>query len=182
MAVEQTKELKWYVWVIIILIAIIAILLFVGSFGNVDVTSSHEKPTIPRPTKEEIQKKHEKLLEALIQKREKIYNTRKRIYKIVFFSIRLIAIAIWIGVNMLLYFKIGIQDIGTIIDYNNGFIIILIAIVFLFWGVLGSLQEWIKIFEKRLELWIFKKYIKLPELIENNKSDLAEIKMIQAKH
>jgi len=100
----------------------------------------------------------------------------------VFFSIRLIAIAIWIGVNMLLYFKIGIQDIGTIIDYNNGFIIILIAIVFLFWGVLGSLQEWIKIFEKRLELWIFKKYIKLPELIENNKSDLAEIKMIQAKH
>lgn len=177
---QELNKVKWYVWVIIILVAIIAILLYVGSFGKLDVTSGHEKTKKPRPTNEEIQKKHEILLETLIQKREKIYKTRKRVYKIVYFCIRLLAISAWVGLNLLLYFKFQIQDIGTIIDYNNGFIIILIAFVFLFWGVLGSLQEWIKIFEKRLELWIFKKYIKLPDVIENNKSELAEIKRIQA--
>lgn len=43
-SVNQNNKLEWYWWVIIILIAIIAILLFVGSFGAIDVTTVKEKP------------------------------------------------------------------------------------------------------------------------------------------
>ena len=64
----------------------------------------------------------------------------------------------------------------TQIDYNNAFIIAIVAMVFLFWGVLSSLQDWIRSFEKRLELWIFQKYLNLPEIIEDNKSSLAELR------
>ncbi|HYW96373.1 MAG TPA: hypothetical protein VE870_12345 [Bacteroidales bacterium] len=173
---EQAQNVKWYIWVIIILVAIIAILLYVGTFGNVDITSENkgqEKSLKPKPTNCEIKSKHEKLLNELIQKREKIYVARRRIYKIVYFSIRLIAVSIWVFGNLLLYFEFGIHDIGTIIDYNNGLIILLVAVVFLLWGILGSVKEWIKMFEKRLELWIFKKFIKLPELIEKNRLELV---------
>jgi hypothetical protein len=181
MAKTKNNELEWYWWVIIILIAIIAILLFVGTFGTVDITSDKEKPARPKPTKQEIFAKHEELLKTLIQKREQIFRTRKRIYNIVYFSIRLLLIGFWTGGNLMLYYVFDINNIGTIIDYNNAFIILMVALVFLFWGKLSTLKDWVILFEKRLELWIFQKYIRLPELIENNKTALAEIKESQVK-
>lgn len=90
MAKTKNNELEWYWWVIIILIAIIAILLFVGSFGTVDITSGSDKPARPKPTKQEIFVKHEELLKTLIQKREQIFRTRKRIYNIVYWKSKLI--------------------------------------------------------------------------------------------
>ena len=84
-------------------------------------------------------------------------------------------ISLWVAGNLVLYFKFGIDELGHIIDFNNAFIIIIVAFVFLFWGILSSLKDWIRMFEKRLELWIFQKYINLPELIEKNKTQLAEV-------
>jgi hypothetical protein len=174
-SVNQSNKLEWYWWVIIILIAIIAILLFVGSFGTIDVTSVKEKPKEKRSTKEEIIEKHKVLLQSLIQKRENVYRTRKAIYNIVYFIIRLLFVGVWVTGNLLLYFKFGVHDLGAIMNYNNALIIIFIAFVFLFWGKLSTLNDWIKFFEVKLELWIFQKYIHLPEIIENNKATLSRI-------
>lgn len=174
-SVSQNNKLEWYWWVIIILIAIIAILLFVGSFGAIDVTTVKEKPKEKRSTKEEISEKHKKLLETLIQKRERVFRIRKRIYDIVYFSIRFLFVSAWLTGNLLLYYKVGVHDLGAIMNYNNALIIIFIAFVFLFWGKLSTLNDWIKLFEIRLELWIFQKYINLPEIIENNKTTLSRI-------
>lgn len=173
--VNQSNKLEWYWWVIIILIAIIAILLFVGSFGTIDVTSVKEKPKEKRSTKEEIIEKHKVLLQSLIQRRENVYRTRKAIYNIVYFIIRLLFVGLWVSGNLLLYFKFGIHDLGAIMNYNNALIIVFIAFVFLFWGKLSSMNDWIKFFEIKLELWIFQKYIHLPEIIENNKIALIKI-------
>ena len=175
MSNSQNNKLEWYWWVIIILIAIIAILLFVGTFGAIDVTTEKEKPKEKRTTREEILIKHKKLLETLIQKRERIYSTRKRIYDIVYFIVRFLFVSAWVTGNLVLYFKFGVHDLGTILNYNNALIIVLIAFVFLVWGKLSALNDWIKVFEKRLELWIFHKYVKLPELIESNKIALKSI-------
>jgi hypothetical protein len=173
--VNQSNKLEWYWWVIIILIAIIAILLFVGSFGTIDVTSVKEKPKEKRSTKEEIIEKHKVLLQSLIQRRKNVYRTRKAIYNIVYFIIRLLFVGVWVTGNLLLYYKFGIKDLGAIMNYNNALIIIFIAFVFLFWGKLSTLNDWIKFFEVKLELWIFQKYIHLPEIIENNKATLSRI-------
>lgn len=173
--VNQTNALEWYWWVIIILLSIIAILLFVGSFGTFDITSVKKKPKEKRSTKEEIIEKHKVLLQSLIQRRENIYRTRKAIYNIVYFISRLLFVGLWATGNLLLYFKFGIHDLGVIMNYNNALIILFIAFVFLFWGKLSSLNDWIKLFEAELELWIFQKYIHLPEIIENNKIALIKI-------
>jgi hypothetical protein len=114
-------------------------------------------------------------LETLIEKKEKVYKTRKRIYDIVYFSIRFLFVSAWLTGNLLLYYKFGVHDLGIILNYNNALIIVLIAFVFLVWGKLSTLNDWIKLFEARLELWIFKKYIKLPEVIETNKIALIKI-------
>lgn len=115
------------------------------------------------------------MLQTLIQKRERVFNTRKRIYNTVYFSIRFLLVGAWASGNLLIYFKCEIHDLGTILNYNNALIIVLIAFVFLVWGKLSTLNDWIKLFEKRLELWIFQKYIKLPEVIESNKIALIKI-------
>lgn len=116
-SVNQNNKLEWYWWVIIILIAIIAILLFVGSFGAIDVTTVKEKPKEKRSTREEIIIKHKKLLETFIEKREKAYKTRKRIYDIVYFSIRFLFVSAWLTGNLLLYYKFGVHDLGIIHSY-----------------------------------------------------------------
>ena len=176
MKLNKSKSLKWYRWIIIVLVAVIAVLLYIGTFGTVDVTSDKKKLAKPKQTNQEIFKKHEKLLETLIQKRQRIYKSRKRVYKSVYFIIRFLIIGVWIAGNLLLYYKLGVNELGTIIDYNNAFLIIIIALVFLFWGVLSSLKDWLHLFETRLELWIFQKYLNLPEKIEDNKSSLARLK------
>jgi len=176
MAKAKEELLEWYWWVIIILLAIIAILLFIVSIGTVDVTTSKIQPKSKKPSDQEILKKHHRLLEILIQKREEIYRARKRAYRIVYFGIRLIFISIWLAGNFLLYFMFGVNDLGKILDYNNALIVLLIALIFLIWGRFSTLHDWVSLFEKRLEIWIFKKYIRIPELIEDNKSSLEGIK------
>lgn len=173
--VNQSNKLEWYWWVIIILISIIAILLFIGSFGTFDITSVKEKQKEKRSTKEEIIEKHKVLLQSLIQRRENVYRTRKAIYNIVYFISRLLFVGSWATGNLLLYFKFGVHDLGTIMNYNNALIIVFIAIVFLFWGKLSCLNDWIKLFEAKLELWIFQKYINLPTIIDSNKIALIKI-------
>lgn len=152
MAKTQNNELEWYWWVIIVLIAIIAILLFVGSFGTVDINSGNNKPAKPKFTNQEILIKHEKLLKALIEKREKIYKKRKQIYSIVYFSIRFILIGAWMLGNVMLYYKFGVIELGTIIDYNNALFILIFVFIFLFWGKISTMQNLISLFEKRLEI------------------------------
>ncbi len=169
------SKLKWYWWVLIIIIAIIAIVLFLGSAGTIDITKEKDKPKETRLNKAEIAEKHKKLLKYLIEERKRIYKIRQRVYKIVYFGVRLVFIGLWATGNIILYFRLGITELGDLLDYNTAFLIVLFAVIFLFFGKLSTLSEWKSAFEKRLELWIFQKYVGLPELIEGNTNELQKL-------
>ncbi len=174
MSIAKKQKINWPLWIIII-VAIIAIILYYSSLGTIDITKEKDKPKEKRLSKAEIAEKHKKLLKYLIEERKRIYKIRQRVYKIVYFGVRLVFIGLWATGNLILYLKLGITELGKFLDYNTAFLIGLFAVIFLFFGKLSSLSEWKTNFERRLEIWIFQKYVRQPELIENNESELIKL-------
>lgn len=82
----------------------------------------------------------------------------------------------YLGFNALLFFVFNIKDLGTILNWNEVLLLILITINFITFGTITDLKNVIGYFRNRIENWVYGKYVNIEEQIVNH---IDETKILQ---
>lgn len=160
----SNKNIIWFILGTILLVVLYSI-----TFGKVDLTN---KDGLTGEDKRQKALEEKKRIEKEIGENQIIKNRVQRNRKIIYFIARLIIVGSWFTINILLYFSKVAIDLSTLVMYNEIFIIILIALIYLFIGNLNNLKEITEYFKNVIENRLYRN----KELIANNAIAKLEIK------
>jgi len=160
---------------LLVLFIIVLIIIFVASLGQVNISDTVSSPKEFKDTKEQAQRRHDKLkvlIEKQIALKEKLTKRFRRIY----FAVRLSFIALWGGYIFVLIKLHWIQNLGDALNYSEAAILVCVALNFLTFGNLSNLNSFLGLIKLKLENWIWGKHINISESIEENKTELKMLK------
>lgn len=162
-------------WIILVFILIIALAIYLATLGRVDVFGENKEEESFEEKRKKALHRHRKLKD-LISKKEDLKLKLDKKFKIYYFIARVGMVLIWLGFNAILYLVFNIKDFGSLVNYNEVVIIGTACIIFLRFGNLTNIQNIITYFKTKIENKVYKKYVCLPEKIEEHKQ---EIKIIE---
>lgn len=169
-------------WLLIFLGVVIIIILIIVTFGQFKPKLEGETKTDNNKiTTDELRKIYQETIVKLKAESEILFKKSKKRFNIIYFCLRLFFVFIWLGINFSLYYLLNIKDIGLIINYNNIFLLVGIVIIFLIFGRLTTLKEFIENIKERIELRVFRQHHEFQEYIGEfesklNKLDNSELK------
>lgn len=162
---KSTWEKYWWILPVILIVGFIVVIykFFNNPKENTEKTSEQ--------IREDIKIKHQQTLQNLLERRKQIYKRIERNFRIVYFSIRLIIVSIFLGINFF-FFKYLNTELSTLINYNEIALILLFTTIYLLFGRLTTLKELFDTNKKLIETRIYGRYLNLPEKIEKNQIQL----------
>lgn len=170
---SKRKNNDLYILIIIIVIIIILVL-FVFTLGNVGPGSIRKIADEYKDSKEEAKRKH-KRLEEHIKNQIALKLKLDRIFKRVYFGVRVGLVLIWFGI-MSIFVVFGlIKDLSDFLNYSEASILILIVMNFVTFGTITNLKNFIDLIKTKTENLIYGKYIKIDYKIEGNKEELRKL-------
>ncbi|NOU38414.1 MAG: hypothetical protein HOO89_06855 [Ferruginibacter sp.] len=172
----QTKKEddQFLIWVLVILLVILTYLIYTASLGQIDITPHKDnEPFIDK--KRLAEERHKKLL-ALIEQKKELKEKLAKHFKTSYLFVRILFVAMYLGFNALLFFVFNIKDLGTILNWNEVLLLILITINFITFGTITDLKNVIGYFRNRIENWVYGKYVNIEEQIVNH---IDETKILQ---
>lgn len=159
------RNLIWFILGTILLLALYSITFGKVDFVNKEKLSEEEK-------RQKAKKEHARLIKEIENKRynkNKIISTRKWL----FFVVRFLMLTVW-GLTSAYLYKCNITaDLNELVLYNEIFIIIIAALIYLIAGNLNNLKEISEYVKKKIENRLYKKRL---ELIESEITDLENKK------
>lgn len=148
--------------ILLIITIVIVILIFIGSFGQVNIAI--EKEEKPSNTNESylnsLQKEYQKL-KALIKQKEALNIRLNKKFKRIYFGVRLGLTLVYLGYNALLFFIFKITALGDLLNWNQLAIIIISIFSFIAFGTFANVKEYIHNLKMKLESSVYKKHVNL---------------------
>jgi hypothetical protein len=159
--------------IVIAVIIIIIVLIYLGTFGQVDITDKDERKRQFVEKQKLAEHRHRKLLLLLLQKTE-LKSKLDRKFKIAYFLSRVILVALYITLNFVSYYFGGANSLEKLLSWNQIAIIIIAAVGFLFYKKLIAIPQVITYFKLRIENWVYGKYLNLPTDIQTLETSIQE--------
>jgi hypothetical protein len=159
-----------------IIFIVLIILIFIGSFGQVDIT-------LEKGTKEsdeaqnnlsKLQARHKKL-KALIEKKEQLNIKLNTKFKRIYFGVRFVLASLYIGYNALLYFVFNITNLGDLLNWNEFAVIVIALFSFIAFGTFAHVKDFIQNIKIRLESRTYNKYVNITEQLESHKLEVNKL-------
>lgn len=155
-------------------LVILIVIVFVLSFGKWGFEKNSSVPGEFRDSKEEARRKHREISEQL-SKDEALNNKLTRIYKRMYFSVRVFFVLLWGGILFFLHTIHWVENIGDVLNYSEAMILIGLVFNFLTFGTIANLKDFTNSIRIKLENWIWRNNRDLESRIENNKIKLEQI-------
>ncbi|GAA0873995.1 hypothetical protein GCM10009118_04030 [Wandonia haliotis] len=157
---------------IIALVIIVIILIYLVTVGKVNLTSKIDNE---KDESIDLARHRHAKLKAHLDKQESLKTKLQKLFKRIYFVIRVLIIAGWsVGVFTLIKFNL-IKDIGDFLDYSQLLLIALLVIHFLTFGTISNLKSFLDNIKGRLENRIWGKYINIDEKIKSNKKEINSL-------
>jgi len=167
----KKKDSDW-LGVFIVLFIIILLILYVVSFGKLNIGNNLKAPNEFKDDKEQAQRRHNKL-KALIEKKEALKIKLEKRFKRIYFLIRLGFVAVW-AAYLYIFILLGhVNNLEDVLNYSEAAILGWVALNFLTFGNLSTLNGFIDLIKMRLENWIWGKHLNLDSKIELNKQEVV---------
>lgn len=162
--------------ILLIITIVIVILIFIGSFGQVNIAI--EKEEKPNSNDENylntLQKEYQKL-KALIKQKEALNIRLNKKFKRIYFGVRLGLTFVYIGYNALLFFVFKITKLGDLLNWNQFAIIIISIFSFIAFGTFANVKEYIYNLKMKLESSVYKKHVTLNDELIIHKQKAIEL-------
>jgi hypothetical protein len=158
---------------LLILVIVIAIIIYVGSFGQVDLTIERggtKQIDDVKNNLNKLQSRHKKL-KALIQKKESLNIKLNKKFKRIYFGVRFVLASLFVGYNALLYFVFKITNLGDLLNWNQFALVVMALFSFIAFGTLANVKGFIENIKMRLESRTYHKYVNITEQLEIHKED-----------
>lgn len=167
------KEDDVAIWILVLLL-VLFIVIYVASLGTLNAGKVYIFPVEFKDSKEEVKRKHKRLKELLDKQLELKARLEMR-FKRIYFFVRLFFILMWATVIFMLSAFGVVSNIGDALNYSEAIILVMIALYFLIFGSISSLENFIDLIKKRVENMVCGKYIKISEKIELNITELDKL-------
>ena len=152
---------------LIVIIIVIVIIIYIGSFGQVDITleKGSKENDKAKNNLSKLQARHKKLKE-LIQKKEQLNIKLNKKFKRIYFGVRFVLAALYVGYNALLYFVFKITNLGDLLNWNEFAVIVIALFSFIAFGTFANVKDFIYNIKMKLEVKTYNKYIDINEQLE----------------
>lgn len=168
---SDKKKVPLWLWVVVVIFVIFFIAIFILSLGNVK-PGNQITPKEFKDNREQVQRRHDKL-KKLIEKKEALNQRLSKIFRIIYFAVRLVFIGIWIAYLYTCVLFNHVNNLEDALNYSEAAILVWIALNFLTFGNLSNLNAFIDLIKMRIQNWVWGKYVQLDEKIECNKKEVA---------
>lgn len=163
---NKNSNLGWKIAIVGLIIIIIIV--FVLSFGKWGFEKNNTIPDEFSDSKEEARRKHREITEQL-SRDEALNNKLIKIYKRMYFSIRVVFVLLWASILFFLHTIHWVQNLGDILNYSEAMILICLVLNFLSFGTIANLKDFSISIRIKLENWIWRNNRDLESKIKNNK-------------
>jgi hypothetical protein len=156
-----------------ILIIVLIIIIFIVSFGQMDIALEKESTNKEEKEKDnltKLQARHKKLKE-LIKKKEELYLKLNKKFKRIYFGVRFVLASLYVGYNASLYFVFKITNLADLLNWNQFALIVIALFSFIAFGTLANVQDFINNIKMRLESRTYDKYVDITEQLEVHKNE-----------
>lgn len=163
-----------YIWIIIAVISVIIVfLIYVFTFGKVDITKENDKRQCVEGEKNDLNKlenRHRKL-KVLIGRKEYLNRKLDKRFKRIYFGVRLLLSSLYLGFNVVLYNVFNITKLSDLLNWNQLMILVISLFSFIAFGTLANAKEYIVKIKLWVELRIYSKYVDISEQLNEHKKD-----------
>lgn len=161
---------------LIILAFVAVIVIFITSLGTVNITEIQElkENKDSENNLSKLQSRH-KRLKFLIQKKEELNLRLNKKFKRIYFGVRIVLVALYIGYNALLYFVFNITKLSDLLNYNQLAIIVITLCSFIAFGTFANVKEFVANIKMTLESKTYSKHINLDEELTKHKIDESHL-------
>lgn len=179
---EEKEKDKIPTWLIVLVVLLIIILTIV-TLGQFGYSGSNSLPEAYKDSREDAKRKHKKLVE-LIEKQKLLQQRLFKRFKMIYFSIRCLLVAIFALLGYCAIKFNVVNDLSGLLNLIEVAIIGVAIANFLTFGSVRNYTDFIDLLKTRTENWIYGKYINLESRIESNKIDQKNWRkrLMQAKH
>lgn len=160
-------EKYWWVIPVILIVGFLIAIYHFFKTPNDNVAKTQEQ------MRDDIKAKHQQTLRDLLEKRKQIFKRIERNFRLVYFSVRLAFVSVFVGLNIYSFVCLDV-DLSTLINYNEIALIFLLTLIYLLFGRLTTLKELFDTNKKLIETRIYGRYLCLPEKIEKNQIQLNQ--------
>ena len=166
-------------WILLGLFIILIVVIYLVSFGNIDITKSEEAKTKTIEERRIFALRRRKKLLALVKEKESLQKKLNKRFRILYFGLRLLLVGTVIGYNLILYFGFKITQIGLILQWNQIAFLIIAVVLFLTFGTFTNVKNIVNYFKIFIDNWVYSRFIKLPVQIEQH---IEEVKRIEQEY
>lgn len=157
---------------VIILVIIVVAIWYAFSMGWIKLSTESKEKELLRI--ESLKQKHKRFLEHL-EKQQKLKKKLKRLFWWVYFGVRIFLVACLCGYNLALFYYFNVQDIGSLLNWNQVAVIGITIFSFLTFGNFKGFKEYISNWRMKLENRVYGKYLNLDERISVTQSSVSKI-------
>lgn len=165
---------KKYLWIFIAVISVIIVfLIYVFTFGHVDITEEKKKQFCLEGEKENLSKlenRHQKL-KLLIRRKEDLNRKLERRFRWIYFGVRLFLSSLYVGFNILLYNVFNITKLSEILNWNQLMILVISLFSFVAFGTFANAKEYVAKIKLWIELRTYSRYVNISEKLNEHKKD-----------
>ena len=172
---ENKSKIPVWGWVVIVGFIIVLIVVYVGSLGNINI-GNFSVPKEFKDSYEQAKRRHEKL-KSLIEKKEALHKKLTRRFKLVYFAIRLGFVSLWAVYIFICYKVQWVNNLEDVLNFSEAAILIVLAVNFLTFGTLTSLDDFVDSIKMKLENWVFGKYVNIEDSIVEDKEELQKVEL-----
>jgi uncharacterized membrane protein len=179
---NQEQEYIFWRTVAIILFVILCVVIFIATFGQCNIAEEKSPDESTAQRRERLTHRHNKL-KQLVQRKMELKKRLDRVFRWSYFGVRIAFIVLWAFYNYILI-SIGLvkNDLGTILNLNEATLIGLIVIIYLLYGSVRCVTDFVAYSKKVIESWVYQRYLDIDAQIYvhqvNVKITHAEIKSI----
>lgn len=159
---------------IIIIVVIIILVLFVATLGSIGPGSIVKIAEEYKDSKEEAKRRH-KRLEDHIKNQEALKVKLAKIFKRVYFGVRIGLVSIWFGIMSILIAVGLIKDLSDFLNYSEASILVFVVLNFITFGTITNLKNFIDLIKTKTENLIYGKYIVIDIKIDEHKEELKKL-------
>jgi hypothetical protein len=173
---KESQKSNDFIWVLVVLVIVIILVVYVISLGRINVGYDNSLPVEFKDSKEAAIKRHKALSHELSQNRA-LKKSLDRHFSCAYFFARALIVSISFLLIFLFGNYMGKDTLGGYLEMYNASILLVFVLNFLAFGTVANFRSFIKILRKRVENWVWAKYVDLPKEMKANESEMISLEI-----
>jgi len=168
---NSTQSKTDHFWAIIILLLIVALIVYAVSFGKVDLITEKPGDKDSLSEKRRLAEIRHKKLQSLIKAKKNLKIKLDKRFKTIYLLVRIAFLCIYVGLNIALYFVLGMSDISVLFNWNQMVLTAFGVLNLILIGTEIKLTAAIGYFKTLIENRVYAKYVNINQQINNHQSE-----------